>query len=63
MEPPGAREVPWLIVAVVGLLLVILLVAAVGFVGLPQLGPQLTPAPSAPSGNSAPALGEAFVQG
>ncbi|MGZ8475438.1 MAG: hypothetical protein ACXWWQ_04325 [Candidatus Limnocylindria bacterium] len=39
--------------AIVGVLLVLVLIAgAVAVVGLPQLGPQPTPAPAAPSGNS-----------
>ncbi|MGZ8480869.1 MAG: hypothetical protein ACXWWL_07145 [Candidatus Limnocylindria bacterium] len=52
MEAPGSRGFPWL-VAIVGVLLVLVLIAgAVAVVGLPQLGPQPTPAPAAPSGNS-----------
>ncbi|MEP7081830.1 MAG: hypothetical protein ABI841_02510 [Chloroflexota bacterium] len=36
------------------LLVVVLVIAAVAFAGLPQLGPRETPAPAAPSGNAVP---------
>ena len=56
MAARGSREIPWTIVAIGGVLVVLVLVAAaVGFVGLPMIGPQPTPAPVAPSGNAEPA--------
>ena len=51
MAARGSREIPWTIVAIGGVLVVLVLVAAaVGFVGLPMIGPQATPAPAAASG-------------
>jgi hypothetical protein len=53
MDASGARGVTWAML-VIGAILLLVLVAAVAIVGLPMIGPQLTPAPAAPSGDAAP---------